>query len=131
MRIAVLVGVFVFHGLALFFFVYAIRGFLGGPNYGSVVFGVLGGGILYVARAGFKLIPYLRCTIEVDESGFRIIREHEVESFSWAQPLYFSNSSTLEILEVFDANGNTVLAIDHKIPNFDVILSSLESASDI
>ena len=130
MRITIRLGVFAFLPMALFLLVYAVRGFLGGTILDALVMGALGGWILYVAIAGIKLMPYLGCSIEVDDSGFRLIRGPKIESFQWSQGLRIKNSPSLHILEVFDANGNTVLAIDHKIPNYKDFLSRLERAID-
>ncbi len=131
MRVAVRAGVLLFFGMALFFLVYAVRAINDGSIFGFLVMAVMGMWTLYVVRAGLKLIPFLGSKIEVDNLGFRIFRGGGAESFHWNQNLEYINRPSLQILEVFDRSGNTILVIDHIIPNFNVFLTGLKNANDI
>lgn len=119
-------GVVLFFVIAAFFFTMAFQALSQGSAFGLFVMAVVGGYMFYLAMVGTRLLPYLRCSIRVDESGFQLIWKDKTESYSWAQPLVTRNSSSTQILEVFDSNDNRIVAIDHKIGNFEAFRARLK-----
>lgn len=126
MTVGIWVGVILFFGTAVFFSILAFQAINQNSIFGFFVMAVPGGYMFYLAMAGTKLLPYLRCSIRADESGFQVVWKDKTESFSWTQPLVLRNSSSTQILEVYDSNDNRIVAIDHKIENFDVFHARLK-----
>ena len=125
MIVGIRLGVILFFGLAAFLFFLAFQAINQGSIFALFFIAALGGFVIHLAMAGSKLLPYLSCSIRVDKSGFQIIGKDRIESFSWSQPLVLRNNSYTQILEVFDSNENRIVAIDHKIGNFDVFHTRL------
>lgn len=118
-------GVFLFFGLAAFFFATAYLAVGKLSALPLVALAAMGASMLYLATMGTKLLPYLRCSIRADENGFQVIRKDRTDSYSWSQSLTVRNSASIQILEIFDSNGNRIIAIDHLISNFDAFYALL------
>jgi len=126
MTVGIRLGIALFFATAMFFFYLAFQAINQGSIFACVLMALFGAYMFYLAMHGTKLLPYLGCAIRADDNGFQIVRNDQIESYSWSQPLILRNSVNSQILEIFDSSDNRILAIDHEIENFDAFHQRLK-----
>lgn len=126
MRWGIRLGVPLFAVLSIYLFYLSVAAYDGGVGIASFFYAGLG---MYIARLtwhGTILLPYLDSLVEFDSQGFCVIKDEIRQQYSWQQPLEMENFVSSQVLRIRDGSGETILAIDHQMSNYESFAEYLE-----
>ncbi len=121
--------------------VLGLLGFLFGSGFGvfeaarssavgeQLVMGAVSVAFLMVVRIGWKLVPYLNHRLELLDSGIRISDGTKVSSVPWSS-LAFRMNGISQVVELFDASGQRIYAVDYLAQNASQLLRRLHELDD-
>ena len=86
---------------------------------------LLGSFFVWLLIVSLKLAQFLRCRILIQAEGIRLSWPSEDRSYSWLGLGWYRDRQGLQIVEVYDRDGNRILIFDYHLIGFTDVYSSI------
>jgi len=91
----------------------------------SLTFFMLGSFHVWLFVVSLKLVRFLRCRILIDDQGIRLRWPSEEHNYSWPRLGAYRDRQALQLVEVYDCDGNRVLVFDYYLTGFGEVYSAI------
>lgn len=89
-----------------------------GPAIARLTVLLVSGLFLYLAFVGSRLLPFRAAKITADRDGLRVMTPRIDRHYAWCEISSAVDHPSLQIFDVFSADGSRILSVDYYLTNF-------------